>query len=102
MTAPTAAARRQARSEPSRRGFSTCRTRCRSTADRALTRVRVAYETYGSLSSQRDNVILVATRSAGAHAAGISEEAAKQSTRNRFGADDRDGTVGRDSAGGTG
>ncbi len=56
--------------------------------------VRVAYETYGVLSAQRDNVILVCHALSGdAHAAGFSEEAAKQSTRDGFGADDRDGTA---------
>ena len=55
--------------------------------------IRVAYETYGALSPQRDNVILVCHALSGdAHAAGFSEEAAKQSTRDGFGADDRDGT----------
>src|SRR6476660_2922515 len=55
--------------------------------------VRVAYETYGALSPQRDNVILVCHALSGdAHAAGFSEEVAEQSTRDGFGADDRDGT----------
>ncbi len=56
--------------------------------------VRVAYETYGTLSPQRDNVILVCHALSGdAHAAGFSQEAAKQSTRDGFGADDRDGAA---------
>ena len=65
--------------------------------------VRVAYETYGTLSPQRDNVILVCHALSGdAHAAGFSKEAAEQSTRDGFGADDRDGSVGKGSAGGDG
>jgi homoserine O-acetyltransferase len=59
-------------------------------------RVRVAYETYGTLSPARDNVILVCHALSGdAHAAGYSQEAAAQSTRDGFGADDRDGTAGK-------
>src|SRR5262245_60087053 len=58
--------------------------------------VRIAYETYGTLSPERDNVILVCHALSGdAHAAGFSSEAAKQSTRDGFGADDRDGTAGK-------
>ena len=58
--------------------------------------VRVAYETYGTLSPERDNVILVCHALSGdAHAAGYSPEAAAQSTRDGFGADDRDGSVGK-------
>jgi homoserine O-acetyltransferase/O-succinyltransferase len=58
--------------------------------------VRVAYETYGTLSPRRDNVILVCHALSGdAHAAGFSAEAAAQSTRDGFGADDRDGTAGK-------
>src|SRR5260221_6618382 len=53
--------------------------------------VHVAYETYGELSRERDNVILVCHALSGdAHAAGFSVEAAAQSTRDRFRADDRD------------
>src|SRR5215475_9364840 len=63
---------------------------------RDLYPVRVAYETYGELSPARDNVILVCHALSGdAHAAGFSEEAARQSTRDGFGADDRDGTTGK-------
>ena len=63
---------------------------------RELHPVRVAYETYGALSPQRDNVILVCHALSGdAHAAGFSSEAAQQSTRDGFGADDRDGTAGK-------
>jgi homoserine O-acetyltransferase len=58
--------------------------------------VRVAYETYGTLSERRDNVILVCHALSGdAHAAGFSEEATRQSTRDGFGADDRDGDTGK-------
>jgi homoserine O-acetyltransferase len=63
---------------------------------RELSGVRVAYETYGALSSQRDNVILVCHALSGdAHAAGYSSAAAGHSTRDGFGADDRDGTAGK-------
>jgi homoserine O-acetyltransferase len=61
---------------------------------RELHGVRVAYETYGTLSLRRDNVILVCHALSGdAHAAGFSKEAAARSTRDGFGADDRDGTA---------
>src|SRR3984885_9298094 len=63
---------------------------------RELHPVRVAYETYGALSARRDNAILVCHAVSGdAHAAGISNEAAQQSTRDGFGADDRDGEAGK-------
>ncbi len=63
---------------------------------RELHPVRVAYETYGTLAPKRDNVILVCHALSGdAHAAGFSPEAAAQSTRDGFGADDRDGTSGK-------
>jgi homoserine O-acetyltransferase len=63
---------------------------------RELDQVRIAYETYGRLSPRRDNVILVCHALSGdAHAAGFSAEAAARSTRDGFGADDRDGTVGK-------
>ncbi len=63
---------------------------------RELYPVRIAYETYGELSSQRDNVILVCHALSGdAHAAGFSSEAAARSTRDGFGADDRDGHRGK-------
>src|SRR6201994_3119184 len=58
--------------------------------------VRVAYETYGSLSSQRDNVILVCHALSGdAHAAGFSATPAAESTRDGFAATDRDGAAGK-------
>ena len=63
---------------------------------RELHSVRVAYETYGALSPRRDNVILVCHALSGdAHAAGFSPAAAAQSTRDGFGADDRDGSAGK-------
>ena len=58
--------------------------------------VRVAYETYGTLSPRRDNVILVCHALSGdAHAAGIAKTPPAESTRDGFGAADRDGTVGK-------
>jgi len=61
-----------------------------------LSPVRVAYETYGTLAPARDNVILVCHALSGdAHAAGFSNEAAARSTRDGFGADDRDGDAGK-------
>jgi homoserine O-acetyltransferase len=63
---------------------------------RDLHPVRIAYETYGALAPARDNVILVCHALSGdAHAAGFSNDAAKQSTRDGFGADDRDGDAGK-------
>jgi homoserine O-acetyltransferase len=63
---------------------------------RELHPVRVAYETNGTLAPNRDNVILVCHALSGdAHAAGFSPEAIAQSTRDGFGADDRDGTAGK-------
>lgn len=61
---------------------------------RDLFPVRVAYETYGTLSPARDNVVLVCHALSGdAHAAGIS--AAPAGTRDGFGAEDRDGAAGK-------
>ena len=51
---------------------------------------------FWSLSPARDNVILVCHALSGdAHAAGYSAAAAAASTRDGFGADDRDDTVGK-------
>jgi homoserine O-acetyltransferase len=63
---------------------------------RELHPIRVAYETYGALSPRRDNAILVCHALSGdAHAAGFSTAAAQQSTRDGFGAEDRDGEAGK-------
>ena len=58
--------------------------------------VRVAYETYGTLSPRRDNVILVCHALSGdAHAAGFARTPPAESTRDGFAADDRDGAAGK-------
>ncbi len=58
---------------------------------RELHPIRVAYETYGTLSPARDNVILVCHALSGdAHAAGISAAPAAAGTRDGFRADERD------------
>ena len=58
---------------------------------RSLHPVRIAYETYGTLAPARDNVILVCHALSGdAHAAGIARTPAAESTRDGFGAEDRD------------
>jgi homoserine O-acetyltransferase len=63
---------------------------------RELYPVRVAYETYGSLSPARDNVILVCHALSGdAHAAGFAKTPPPESTRDGFAAEDRDGTAGK-------
>ena len=63
---------------------------------RLLHPVRIAYETYGTLSGARDNVILVCHALSGdAHAAGFSKSPVGEGTRDGFGAEDRDGTSGR-------
>jgi homoserine O-acetyltransferase len=63
---------------------------------RELHGIRVAYETYGTLSPRRDNVILVCHALSGdAHAAGIAKTPPAESTRDGFGATDRDGTAGK-------
>jgi homoserine O-acetyltransferase/O-succinyltransferase len=60
---------------------------------RDLHPVRVAYETYGTLSPARDNVILVCHALSGdAHAAGIARTPPVESTRDGFAAEDRDAT----------
>jgi homoserine O-acetyltransferase len=63
---------------------------------RKLHPIRVAYETYGTLSPRHDNVIMVCHALSGdAHAAGFSHGAAGQSTRDGFGPEDRDGAAGK-------
>jgi homoserine O-acetyltransferase len=63
---------------------------------RTLTGVRVAYETYGTLSPARDNVILVCHALSGdAHAAGTSARPVAASTRDGFRADERDSGSGQ-------
>src|SRR3954451_17743167 len=63
---------------------------------RELHPVRIAYETYGTLSPQRDNVILVCHALSGdAHAAGFAKTPPAESTRDGFGATDRDGSAGK-------
>ena len=61
-----------------------------------LQSIRVAYETYGTLSAARDNVILVCHALRGdAHAAGFAKTPPAESTRDGFAAEDRDGTAGK-------
>src|SRR6516164_9196631 len=63
---------------------------------RELHPIRVAYETYGTLSPRRDNVILVCHALSGdAHAAGFANTPPESSTRDGFGAEDRDGVAGQ-------
>jgi homoserine O-acetyltransferase/O-succinyltransferase len=63
---------------------------------RDLHAVRVAYETYGTLSPRRDNVILVCHALSGdAHAAGFANTPPQESTRDGFAATDRDGSAGQ-------
>jgi homoserine O-acetyltransferase len=63
---------------------------------RELHPVRVAYETYGTLSPRADNVILVCHALSGdAHAAGLAKVAPQEGTRDGFGAADRDGAAGK-------
>jgi homoserine O-acetyltransferase len=61
---------------------------------RELHPIRVAYETYGTLSPERDNVILVCHALSGdAHAAGVSQTPTEESTRDGFAAEERDGSA---------
>jgi homoserine O-acetyltransferase/O-succinyltransferase len=63
---------------------------------RDLHPVRIAYETYGTLSPRRDNVILVCHALSGdAHAAGLSAARSEAGTRDGFRAEDRDGAAGK-------
>ena len=63
---------------------------------RTLHPIRIAYETYGTLSPSRDNVILVCHALSGdAHAAGFTTAPAAESTRDGFRADERDAGSGR-------
>jgi homoserine O-acetyltransferase/O-succinyltransferase len=63
---------------------------------RELQPIRIAYETYGTLSAARDNVILVCHALSGdAHAAGYASTSAGESTRDGFRADERDAGSGR-------
>ncbi|MFC5753322.1 homoserine O-acetyltransferase MetX [Actinomadura rugatobispora] len=63
---------------------------------RTLHPVRVAYETYGTLAPERDNVLLVCHALSGnAHAAGVAATPPPEGTRDGFAARDRDGAAGR-------
>ena len=63
---------------------------------RELHPIRVAYETYGTLSPRRDNVILVCHALSGdAHAAGFSAVRTVAGTRDGFAAEERDGEGGK-------
>lgn len=63
---------------------------------RQLHPIRIAYETYGTLSPARDNVILVCHALSGdAHAAGFASAPPSESTRDGFRAEERDGGTGR-------
>ncbi len=58
---------------------------------RELRGIRVAYETYGTLTPARDNVVLVCHALSGdAHAAGFSKTTVAASTRDGFRAEERD------------
>jgi homoserine O-acetyltransferase len=63
---------------------------------RELEETRIAYETYGTLSPARDNVVLVCHALSGdAHAAGFAKTPPSEGTRDGFAADDRDGATGK-------
>src|SRR5438309_829922 len=63
---------------------------------RELHPIRIAYETYGTVSSPRDNVILVCHALSGdAHAAGFTTTPTGESTRDGFRAEERDAGGGR-------
>jgi len=63
---------------------------------RRLHPARIAYETYGTLSPARDNVILVCHALSGdAHAAGYARTPSGESTRDGFRAEERDADKGR-------
>jgi homoserine O-acetyltransferase len=63
---------------------------------RQLHPVRIAYETYGTLAPEQDNVVLVCHALSGdAHAAGYASAPAAAGTRDGFRADERDGAAGR-------
>jgi homoserine O-acetyltransferase len=63
---------------------------------RELHPIRIAYETYGTLSPARDNVVLVCHALSGdAHAAGFTPTPVASSTRDGFRAQERDGSAGR-------
>ena len=63
---------------------------------RELQAIRVAYETYGTLSPQRDNAILVCHALSGdAHAAGVAQTPPAAGTRDGFAAERRDGAAGK-------
>jgi homoserine O-acetyltransferase len=63
---------------------------------RELHPVRVAYESYGTLSAKHDNVILVCHALSGdAHAAGLTTGASRPGTRDGFRAEERDGAAGK-------
>jgi homoserine O-acetyltransferase len=63
---------------------------------RELHPIRIAYETYGTVSSARDNVILVCHALSGdAHAAGFTTTPTGESTRDGFRAEERDAGSGR-------